>query len=68
MHENQETPPTILLIEQDDETRPLLKYNLNSQGYRVILVLEEEDVIERVRDGRSCPDLILLNQVDSSPE
>jgi CheY-like chemotaxis protein len=29
---------------------------------------DEEDAIERVRDGRDSPDLILLNQVKSSPE
>jgi DNA-binding response OmpR family regulator len=68
MNEKRGTQPTILLLEQDDETRPLLKYNLNRQGYRVILVLNEEDAIERVRDGRDSPDLILLNQVKSSPK
>lgn len=68
MNEKRGTQPTILLLEQDDDTRPLLKYNLNRQGYRVIMVLDEEDAIERVRDGRDYPDLILLNQVGSSPE
>ena len=66
MSEKQNTPPTILLIEQDDETRPLLMYNLRSQGFRAIVVLEEEDAIERMTGKNACPDVILLNQVKLS--
>ena len=66
MNEKQNTPPTILLIEQDDETRPLLMYNLRSQGFRAIVVLEEEDAIERMTGKNACPDVILLNQVKLS--
>ena len=62
MSKKQDTPPTILLVEQEDETRSLLKYNLGNRGYRVIVALDEEDAIERMRDGHECPDLILLNQ------
>jgi DNA-binding response OmpR family regulator len=63
MSKKQDTPPTILLIEHEDETRALLKYNLRNRGYRVIVALDEEDAIERTRDGHECPDLILLNQI-----
>ena len=63
MSKKQDTPPTILLVEQEDETRSLLKYNLRNRGYRVIVALDEEDAIERTRDGHECPDLILLNQI-----
>ena len=66
MSEKQNTPPTILLIEQDDETRPLLMYNLRSQGFRAIVVLEEEDAIKRMTGKNACPDVILLNQVKLS--
>lgn len=55
--------PTILLIEMDDEVRPLLKQNLQHAGYGVIVALNEEDAIERMRDRGRLPDLILLNQV-----
>lgn len=54
--------PTILLIEMDDDTRPLLTYNLRSQGYHVIVALEEEGAIALARGGRDRPKLILLNQ------
>lgn len=69
MTEKQASQPKILLIEQDDETRPLLIENLRNKGYRVIVTLEEEDAIERARgNGRGYPDLILLNQVGQSIE
>jgi DNA-binding response OmpR family regulator len=60
------TPPTILLVEEDDEVRPLLSQNLRNQGYHVIVALDEADAIERTKGGSFCPDLILLNQVGRS--
>jgi CheY-like chemotaxis protein len=60
------TPPTILLVEEDDEVRPLLSQNLRNQGYHVIVALDEADAIERTTGGSFCPDLILLNQVGRS--
>ncbi len=45
MNEKKHAPPTILMIELDDDTRPLLKQNLRNQGYRVIEALQEEDAI-----------------------
>jgi len=66
MSEKKDTPPTILIIELDDDTRPLLKHNLRSKGYRVIEALEEEDAIALARGDRDRPDLILLNQVKLS--
>ena len=66
MSNKQNAPPTILLLEQDDQTRPLLMYNLRRQGFRAIVVLEEEDALERISGNNACPDLILLNQVNLS--
>lgn len=56
-------PPTILIFELDDDTRPILKQNLRSRGYCVIEALKEEDAIALARGVRKHPDLILLNQV-----
>ena len=64
-HENQ---PTILLVEEDDETRPLLKRNLESDGYHVLSALDEEDAHERVRGGRLGADLILVDLVGAEPD
>ncbi|HEY9633598.1 MAG TPA: hypothetical protein V6D14_09345 [Coleofasciculaceae cyanobacterium] len=60
------TPPTILLVEEDDEVRPLLSQNLRHQGYHVVVALDEADAIERTTGGSFCPDVILLNQVGRS--
>ena len=62
MSEKQQRQPIILVIEPDDQTRPLLKYNLYSQGYRVLLALDFEDALERAWGTREPPDLILINQ------
>jgi PleD family two-component response regulator len=63
MSQTKDAPPTILMIELDDDTRPILKHNLRSRGYRVIEALEEEDAIALARGVRDRPHLILLNQV-----
>lgn len=58
----QERQATILAIEQDDRTRPLLKHNLCSQGYRVLLALDFEDALERAWGRREPPDVVLIAQ------
>ena len=63
MTEKKDPPPTILMLELDDDTRPLLKQNLRNWGYRVIEALQEEDAISLARGVRDRPKLILLNQV-----
>ena len=65
---NKETRRTIFLVEEDDETRPLLKQNLQRDGYRVIVALSEEDALERVSGGQVAADLILVNLIGKSPE
>lgn len=59
---------TILLIEQDDETRPLLKQNLHTLGYSVSNELDEVGAIERIRGSQVKPDLILINQIHQTTE
>jgi CheY-like chemotaxis protein len=44
--------PTILLIEEDDDTRLILKESLIRYGYLVLLALDEEDAISRVDGGQ----------------
>jgi CheY-like chemotaxis protein len=55
--------PTIFLVEEDDETRPILKSNLQRYGYRVIVALDEEDALQRVEGGHVPADLVLINLV-----
>jgi CheY-like chemotaxis protein len=59
---------TIFLVEEDDDTRPILKHNLIHDGYRVLIALDEEDAIERIGSGHLQADLILLNLVGKSAE
>ena len=58
--------PTILLVEMDNEVRPLITHNLENHGYTLIVTTSEEDAFEHVRDNRTRIDLILLNQVGQS--
>jgi DNA-binding response OmpR family regulator len=62
MSEKQNIAPTILVVEPDDDVRPLLRNNLHRQGYRAIMTLDEEDAIARARGNSDRPDLILINQ------
>jgi DNA-binding response OmpR family regulator len=62
MNEKQNTVPTILVVEPDDDVRPLLMNNLHRQGYRAIVTLDEEDAIAQARGDGDRPDLILINQ------
>ena len=60
--------PTIFLVEEDDDTRPVLRRNLQNYGYRVLLALDEEDALERVGDGGTTrADLFLINLVGKTP-
>jgi DNA-binding response OmpR family regulator len=59
---------TIFLVEEDDETRHVLKANLQTYGYRVLLALDEEDAFDRVGGGGVAADLVLINLVGKAPE
>jgi CheY-like chemotaxis protein len=62
----QKHPSIILLVEPDDNVRPVLKNNLQNWGYRIIMTLDGTDALQRTRSGRESFGLILLNQVDES--
>lgn len=68
MNAERENQAIILLVEEDDETRPLLKNNLQKQGYRVLVALDEDDALERVEGGHVAADLVILDLVGKSPE
>ena len=67
MGTGQEKQPTIFLIEEDDDTRVVLKDNLTRYGYRVIVAIDEEDALDRVSNGLSA-DLVLIDVVGKSVE
>jgi CheY-like chemotaxis protein len=59
---------SIFLIEEDNDTRPLLKQNLERLGYQVLLALDEEDAMQRVGGGQIDVDLVLINLVDKTTD
>jgi CheY-like chemotaxis protein len=60
--------PTIFLIEEDDDTRPLLRESLEREGYRVLLAVDEKDAIDRVGGGQMDVDLVLINLVGKTAD
>jgi DNA-binding response OmpR family regulator len=68
MSHGQGNQPTIFLVEEDDDTRPILKGNLKAYGYRVLIALDEEDARERLGDGVVQADLLLLNLVGKTTD
>ncbi|MGL5794546.1 MAG: hypothetical protein ACRC06_09085 [Waterburya sp.] len=59
--------PTILLIEDDDESRRLLVANLRDRGYRVLSAFDEQNAIDWILSNKEISiDLILINQVEVS--
>ena len=60
--------PAIFLIEEDDDTRAVLKQSLPRYGYHLSVATDEEDALDRVRNGRISADLILINVVGKSVE
>ncbi len=61
MSDRPDERPTILYVEDDNDTRPVMKRLLNRSGYRVILNINEQDVLDRASDGRVAADLILMD-------
>ncbi len=59
---------TIFLIEEDDDTRRLLKENLQRASYRVLLAVDEEDALDRVGGTAIHADLVLVTPVGKSTE
>lgn len=55
--------PIILVLESDHETRPLLVENLSRNGYQLMVAIDEEEALIRLRDSGKTPTLILINQV-----
>ena len=57
------TLTTLLLVEPDDDVRPVISQNLRRWGYQVVVALDAADALQRTQCGCGTFDLILLNQV-----
>jgi DNA-binding response OmpR family regulator len=68
MNDENGSQPIIFLLEEDDEARPILRRNLEKDGYRVLLALDEADALDRLAGDRQVrADLILINLVGKTP-
>ncbi|HEY0100466.1 MAG TPA: response regulator [Pyrinomonadaceae bacterium] len=67
MDEANRVQPIILLVEEDDETRPILRRKLQKDGYRLLLAVDEADALDRLDGGQARPDLILINLIGKTP-
>ena len=59
---------TILLIEEDDDARPVIRHNLRRAGFDVLVAVDEQTARDWLAAGRARADLILLNLVGKSTE
>ena len=62
------TPPTILLVEDDEEVRESLPGLLERRGFRVLIANGEQDASKLFDDPKIAVDLILVNQKVASDE
>lgn len=67
MDKENRAQPIIFLIEEDDETRSILRRNLQKDGYRLLLAVDEADALDRLNNGQARADLILINLVGKTP-
>lgn len=65
---NKDTRPTVLFIGEDDDNHPLLKNNLRSQGYRVLMSFCVLDAEEWMVGGYVHADLVLLDLVGQTTD
>lgn len=59
---------TILLIEEDDDARPVLRYNLLRAGYEVLVAVDETSALDWLAAGSASADLILINLVGKTTD
>jgi CheY-like chemotaxis protein len=68
MDEETRVQPIIFLIEEDDETRAILRKNLQKDGYRLLLAVDEADAFDRLSgNGHVHAHLILINLIGKTP-
>lgn len=54
---------TILLIEEDDDARPIMRHNLRREGFDVLLAVDEASALAWLEAGGARADLVLVNLV-----
>ena len=59
---------TILLIEEDDEARPIIRQSLGRDGYDVLVAVDEASARDWLSAGCAGADLILVNLVGKTSD
>ncbi len=59
---------TILLIEEDDEARPVIRHNLRRAGFDVLVAVDELTARDWLSAGDARANLILVNLVGKTTE
>ena len=59
---------TILLIEEDDEARPIIRHNLRNAGFDVLVAVDEQTALDWLSAGDTRADLILVNLVGKTTD
>ncbi|MET0650317.1 MAG: hypothetical protein ABW208_27230, partial [Pyrinomonadaceae bacterium] len=59
---------TILLIEEDDDARPIIRHNLRRAGFEVLVAVDEASALDWLAAGHARADLILVNLVGKTTE
>ncbi len=59
---------TILLIEEDDDARPIIRHNLRRAGHDVLVAVDEESALDWLAAGRARADLILIYLIGKTTE
>lgn len=52
---------TILVVEDEQDIRRIMKESLQASGFRVVTAEDEQDAIERIAPAQSAPDLVLID-------
>jgi DNA-binding response OmpR family regulator len=53
--------PTVFLVEEEDDSRNLVRRNLQTLGYGVHIAIDEEDAMDRISLGNLCADLLVVD-------
>ena len=59
---------TILLIEEDDDARPVIRHNLRRAGFDVLVAVDEQTAHDWLSAGCASADLILVNLVGKTTD
>src|SRR3712207_4985322 len=58
-HPSESEKPSVMVVEDFDDTRQLIALELRREGYEVVEISDGREAVEAVR--RRCPDLVLLD-------